>query len=668
MANMIQSAKDSINDILARSYQKASQAGLLPAGAELSGTVEIPKDNLNGDFAANHAMAGAKQLHMAPRKIAEALIANMELKGSWFSSVEAAGPGFINFRLADSWYADVLKAVTSQGDDYGRSNEGQGRKVMVEFVSANPTGPMHMGNARGGVLGDALASVLDRVGYNVWREFYVNDAGNQIEKFANSIDVRYQQLLLGEDKVEFPEDGYHGDDIKELAKLFRESHGDGWLNLPTAQRHEAMAKFGLERNIPKMKSDLLRYGIKYDQWFFESSLHESGYVAETVDKLTQRGYTYEKDGALWLRTSQILREHYAKAGKSQEEIERLDRLAEYGLSVNIPKMKEDLLKYGIVYDQWFFESSLHESGYVAETVQMLTDKGWTYEKDGALWLNTTKLLKEKYLREGKTQEQVDKLDLKDDVLRRANGFYTYFAADIAYHRNKLEVRGFDLAINIWGADHHGHVARLQAALDGLGLDGSHRLVVVLMQLVNLMQDGKPVRMSKRSGKAIALHDLLDEISVDAARYFFNSRTSTSPLDFDLDLAVRQDSENPVYYVQYAHARICSLIARLEEEGEKVPAAAGVDAGVMATGEELALIKTLAQFPEEIHLAARDYDPSRINRYLVSLAGDFHRFYNACRIKGEEHEILAARLKLADTVRAVLANGLGLLGVSAPEKM
>ena len=305
---------------------------------------------------------------------------------------------------------------------------------------------------------------------------------------------------------------------------------------------------------------------------------------------------------------------------------------------------------------------------MAETVQMLTEKGWTYEKDGALWLNTTQLLKEKFMREGKTQEQVDKLDLKDDVLRRANGFYTYFAADIAYHRNKLAIRGFDKAINIWGADHHGHVARLQAALDGLGLDGSHRLVIVLMQLVNLMQDGKPVRMSKRSGKAIALHDLLDEISVDAARYFFNSRASTSPLDFDLDLAVREDSENPVYYVQYAHARICSLLSRLAEEGEKVPAAEAVDAGVMTTPEELALIKALAQYPEEIHLAARDYDPSRINRYLVALAGDFHRFYNACRIKGEEPTVLSARLKLADTVRAVLANGMGLLGVSAPEKM
>ena len=578
MANMIQSAKDSINDILARSYQKASQAGLLPAGAELSGTVEIPKDNLNGDFAANHAMAGAKQLHMAPRKIAEALIANMELEGSWFSSVEAAGPGFINFRLADSWYADVLKAVTSQGDDYGRSNEGQGRKVMVEFVSANPTGPMHMGNARGGVLGDALASVLDRVGYNVWREFYVNDAGNQIEKFANSIDVRYQQLLLGEDKVEFPEDGYHGDDIKELAKLFRESHGDGWLNLPTAQRHEAMAKFGLERNIPKMKSDLLRYGIKYDQWFFESSLHESGYVAETVDKLTQRGYTYEKDGALWLSTSQILREHYAKAGKSQEEIERLD--------------------------------------------------------------------------------------LKDDVLRRANGFYTYFAADIAYHRNKLEQRHFDKVINVWGADHHGHVARLKGAMDALGLDGD-RLDVVLMQLVKLTRGGEVVRMSKRTGKAISLTDLLDEIPVDAARYFFNSRPE-SPVEFDLELAIRQDSENPVYYVQYAHARICTLISALAAEGHQVPDSA--DVSLLSSPEEKELIKQLAALPEELHLAARDYDPSRLNRYVTELAARFHRFYTVCRIKGAEPDIQAARLLLADCVRRVIALSLGIIGVHAPEKM
>ncbi len=582
MSNKIQEARAQVAELTQAAYQRAVEAGKLPAGAEVKATIEIPKDTSHGDYASSYAMAGARALHQAPRAIAQTIVEHLNLEGSYFQKVEIAGPGFLNFTLGPKWYQAVLADVEREGAGYGSNSEGGGEKVMVEFVSANPTGPMHMGNARGGVLGDTLANVLKRDGCDTWKEFYVNDAGNQIHKFAVSINARYMQLILGEENFPFPEEGYHGEDIKELARAIHDAHGDSWKELP--------------------------------------------------------------------------------------EEERLDKMAEYGLSVNIPKMQEDLKKYGIVYDQWFFESSLHESGYVAETVQMLTEKGWTYEKDGALWLNTTQLLKEKFMREGKTQEQVDKLDLKDDVLRRANGFYTYFAADIAYHRNKLAVRGFDKAINIWGADHHGHVARLQAALDGLGLDGSHRLVIVLMQLVNLMQDGKPVRMSKRSGKAIALHDLLDEISVDAARYFFNSRASTSPLDFDLDLAVREDSENPVYYVQYAHARICSLLSRLAEEGEKVPAAEAVDAGVMTTPEELALIKALAQYPEEIHLAARDYDPSRINRYLVALAGDFHRFYNACRIKGEEPAVLSARLKLADTVRAVLANGMGLLGVSAPEKM
>ena len=580
--NMIESAKAQVRQLTVAAYEKAAAAGLLPAGITAEPAVEIPKDTANGDYTTTFCLAAAKAMKMNPRQVAQTLIDHMTLTDSYFTSVEIAGPGFMNFRLGGKWFADTVSGIETAGEKYGENDTLAGRKYMVEFVSANPTGPMHMGNARGGVLGDTLANVLKRDGWDTWKEFYVNDAGNQVHKFAMSIYARCMQLTVGEENYPFPEEGYHGDDIRELARGFLAQAGE----------------------FPGQTSQ--------DAW-------------ETA-------------------------------------------MAEYGLSVNIPRMKADLKKYGIEYDQWFLESELHNSGYVEETVQLLTDKGWTYEKDGALWLNTTQLLKEKFMREGKSQEQVDKLDLKDDVLCRANGFYTYFAADIAYHRNKLEVRGFDKAINIWGADHHGHVARLQAALDGLGLDGSHRLVVVLMQLVNLMQDGKPVRMSKRSGKAIALHDLLDEISVDAARYFFNSRASTSPLDFDLDLAVREDSENPVYYVQYAHARICSLVSRLAEEGAAVPAAAGVDAGVLNAPEELALIKALSQYPEELHLAARDYDPSRINRYLVSLAGDFHRFYNACRIKGEEPGVLSARLKLADSVRAVLANGLGLLGVTAPEKM
>ena len=583
MINMIQSAKDQVAELTQAAYERAAAGGVLPAGAEVKATIEIPKDTTHGDYASSFAMAGARALHMAPRAIAQTIVDNLELEDSYFQKVEIAGPGFLNFTLGPKWYGEVLSAIETRGPDYGSGAEGAGRKVMVEFVSANPTGPMHMGNARGGVLGDTLAGVLARDGWQVWREFYVNDAGNQINKFARSIYARCMQLKLGEENYPFPEDGYHGEDIKELAQGFAAQAGDT----------------------------------------FPGDASEEGWLAA---------------------------------------------MARYGLERNIPKMKADLQKYGIEYDQWFLESSLHNSGAVAGTVQLLTDKGWTYEKDGALWLNTTELLKKKYLAEGKTQEQVDKLDLKDDVLRRANGFYTYFAADIAYHRNKLEERKFDLAINIWGADHHGHVARLQAALDGLGLDGSHRLVIVLMQLVNLLQDGKPVRMSKRTGKAIALHDLLDEISVDAARYYFNNRTPSSPLDFDLDLAVRQDSENPVYLVQYAHGRICSLITRMaEDEGAVVPAAAEVDMTLLTHEKELALLKALAQYPEELYLAARDYDPSRINRYLTALAEAFHRFYNEdeCRLMGAEPAVRSARLKLADSVRSVLANGLNLLGVTAP---
>ena len=579
--NMIRSAKNQIAELTAAAYRAAVQEGLLPEGVQTIPAVEIPKDTANGDYTTTFCLAASKAMRKNPREVAKILTEHMDLSDTYFTSVEIAGPGFLNFRLGDKWYADVLTAVEEEKGDYGRDNWLGGKKYMVEFVSANPTGPMHMGNARGGVLGDTLAEVLDWSGADVWREFYVNDAGNQIEKFASSIDARYRQLILGEDKVEFPEDGYHGDDIKELAKGFYDIYGEDYLKRPEADRHAAMARFGLDRNIPKMQSDLRRYGIEYDQWFFESELHESGYVAESVQKLTDLGFTYEKDGALWLRTSEIL---------------------------------------------------------------------------GS-----------KLRAEGKTEEEIAKLDLKDDVLRRANGFYTYFAADIAYHRNKFEKRGFDKVINVWGADHHGHVARLKGAMDALGLDGEHRLDIVLMQLVKLTRNGEVVRMSKRTGKAISLTDLLDEIPVDAARYFFNSRPE-SPVEFDLELAIRQDSENPVYYVQYAHARICSMLAALAADGHSVPAAADADLSLLDTDAERELIKQLAALPEEIRLAARDYDPSRINKYVTELAARFHRFYTVCRIKGAETGVLEARLLLADTVRRVLAVALGIIGVSAPEKM
>ena len=581
MINMVQNAKDQAAALAMAAYQAAVADGTLPQAEVKTAPVEIPKDTANGDFTTTFALAASKALRQPPRNIAQALLDHMDLAGSYFASAEIAGPGFLNFRLNDSWYAAVCEAVESEGAGYGTADHLKGQKIMVEFVSANPTGPMHMGNARGGVLGDTLASVLAACGADVTREFYVNDAGHQIDKFAHSIEARYLQIIRGEDAVPFPEDGYQGEDIKDLARAYYEKNGDKLLDVPEAERQEALAQFGLSINLPKMKTDLERYKIHYDNWFYESSLHESGYVKETVDLLAERGWTYEKDGALWLRTADILRDHYRRQGKKEADIE--------------------------------------------------------------------------------------KLDLKDDVLRRANGFYTYFAADIAYHRNKFAVRGFDKVINIWGADHHGHVARLKGALDALGLNGSERLDIVLMQLVKLLRDGEVVRMSKRTGKAISLSDLLDEVSVDAARWYFNAKPDTQ-MEFDLGLAVREDSENPIYYVEYAHARICSLLRALAEEGTSVPRQADVDMSLLSGEAERALLKQIAQFCEEIKLAARDYDPSHINRYLTALAAAFHKFYAACRIKGEEKPVLLARLKLADTTRAVLKNAMTLIGCSAPEKM
>ena len=564
MANLIENAKQEIDALIGAAYARAAAAGALPAGGALTGNVEIPKDTQNGDYAANHAMAGAKALRMPPRKIAETLCAYLELADSHFAQVEAAGPGFLNFRLSDKWYGDVLCAVDAEGEDYGRIDVGHGQRVMVEFVSANPTGPMTIGNARGGVLGDALAAVLDRAGYNVWREFYVNDAGNQVDLFGKSIEARYLQILKGEDAVAFPENGYHGDDIKALARLIYERDGDKYADMPSEERCAAFVAFGLPHNIALMKRHLERYRIQFDQWFLESDLHKSGYVAETV--------------------------------------------------------------------------------------QLLIDAGHTYEKDGALWLTNTDFGAD-----------------KDEVLRRANGFYTYYAVDIAYHRNKFIERNFQRVIDVWGADHHGHAIRFAATMTApeLGL-GDKKLDFLIMQMVRLVRGNEVVKVSKRTGKALTLNDLLDEIGVDACRFFFNAKPDTH-LEFDLDLAIRQDSENPVYYVQYAHARICTLLANLAAEGHTVPAGA-VDAALLHTEQERELIKQLSLLPEEIRLAARDYDPSRINRYVTELAARFHRFYAACRIKGAEEDVLAARLKLADATRRVLAIGLGIVGVSAPEKM
>ena len=565
MANLIEQAKLKADELLREAYASAAAKGILPEGAELKGNVDIPKDTKNGDYAANHAMVNAKALKSNPRKIAEALVAEVNTEGTWFDSVEIAGPGFINFRLGKKWYADVLESVEAEGMDYGRIDMGKGEKVMVEFVSANPTGPMTIGNARGGVLGDTLASVLERAGYDVYREFYVNDAGNQVDLFGKSIEARYLQAVLGEDAVEFPDNGYHGDDIKEMAKLIVEQDGDKWVNADPDARQKAFVQFGLPRNIERMKRDLARYRVNFDNWFLESSLHESGYVKETIDLLTEAGLTYEKDGAIWLKNTEL----------------------------------------------------------------------------GAD---------------------------KDEVMRRSNGFYTYYAVDIAYHRNKFVERGFDRVIDVWGADHHGHAIRFGISMKAecLGLEGRN-LDFLIMQMVRLVRGDEVVKVSKRTGKALTLADLMDEIGVDPCRFFYNAKPDTH-LEFDLDLAVRQDSENPVYYVQYAHARICSLVAALAAEGHIVPKMGEIDATLLSSEQEIDLIKQISTLPEEIRLAARDYDPSRMNRYVIELAARFHRFYNSCRIKGEEEGVLKARLKLADTTRQVIAICLSIIGVTAPEKM
>ena len=581
MTNMIQSAKDQAAALAMAAYRAAAADGTLPQAEVHTAPVEVPRDAANGDFTTTFALAASKALRQSPRNIAQALLDHMDLEGSCFVSAEIAGPGFLNFRLGQRWYEEVCAAVENEGADYGTCDDLKGRRIMVEFVSANPTGPMHMGNARGGVLGDTLASVLSACGAEVSREFYVNDAGHQIDKFARSIYARAMQMTVGEDSYPFPEDGYQGDDIRELAK---------------------------------------------------------GFLAQAEN------FPGETDEAAWMTA-----------------------MAEYGLSVNLPKMKADLQRYKIDYDTWFYESTLHNSGAVAETAELLTKAGWTYEKDGALWLKTAQIMRENLLKAGKKEKDIEKLDLKDDVLRRANGFYTYFAADIAYHRNKFETRGFDRVINIWGADHHGHVARLKGALDALGLDGSGKLDIVLMQLVKLLRDGELVKMSKRTGKAISLSDLLDEVPVDAARWFFNAKPDTQ-MDFDLGLAVREDSENPIYYVEYAHARICSLVEKLALEGLAVPAPGTADLSLLAAETEQVLIKQLAAWPDTIRAAAKAYDPSHVNRYLMELAGCFHRFYTACHIRGEEPTLASARLKLADDARIVLRNGLKLIGVDAPERM
>uniref|UniRef100_A0A7C5V323 Arginine--tRNA ligase n=1 Tax=Caldicellulosiruptor owensensis TaxID=55205 RepID=A0A7C5V323_9FIRM len=560
--NLVKLAKQQIQDVVQNAIKNCIDKGIFELDSIPEIMIEKPKEKSHGDFATNIAMELTRKFKKNPREIAQNILDCIDLSGTFIEKVEVAGPGFINFFFRNDWLYKVVDVILSEGDDYGKVNIGNGKKVMVEFVSANPTGPMHMGNARGGALGDCLANLLKWAGYNVTKEFYVNDAGNQIEKFGQSLEIRYRQLK-GEN-IELPEDCYHGEDIIERVREYLNEYGDDLENLSSDERSKKLVEFALKRNISLMKEHLKKYGIEYDVWFHESSLYESGEVFETIEDLKSRGYTYEKDGALWFAASNI---------------------------------------------------------------------------DG---------------------------NLKDEVLIRANGIPTYFAADIAYHRNKFEKRGFDIVIDIWGADHHGHVARMKAAMKALGID-PERLIVILMQLVRLVRGKEVVRMSKRTGKAITLIDLIDEIGKDAARFMFNTKSADTHIEIDLDLVTKQTLDNPVFYVQYAHARTCGILRALSEEGIVLDRSR-IKLNLLQQEEEFELLKKLLELPEEIEIAARNFDVSRVTKYLLDLSAIFHSFYNACKVKNENEDLMFTRLALVECVRIVIKNMLDLLGVEAPERM
>lgn len=584
MNNMIELAKQQVKETVMNALGRLVAEGKIEAVPLPAFNVERPADVSHGDFSCNAAMASAKALRNNPRAIGQMIADAAVLDGTVFEKIEVAGPGFLNFFISPLWFNETVGEVISSGVDYGKTELGKGKRVLVEFVSANPTGPMHIGNARGGALGDSLSSVLQFAGYEVEREFYVNDAGNQIEKFGKSLSIRYMQIADGNKSDVIASCG--DDDV--CRKIFED-----------------------EENFP-MPED----------------------VYKGVD-IIEHAYNFYK----------INGDKFVNA----DEESRKSALVEYALPLNIDGLEKDLQKYRIVYDTWFRESSLHKSGAVKQIVDMLTEKGQTYEKDGAIWFKAS-----------------DFGDDQDRVLVRANGIPTYFVPDIAYHYNKLVTRGFDKAIDILGADHHGYIARMKAALTALGVD-ANKLDIVIMQMVMLVRNGETVKLSKRSGKAITLSTLLDEVPIDAARFFFNLRDPNTHLEFDLELAIEESSNNPVFYVQYAHARICSILRRMEEEGtgySNIP----VSELNFNHPAELALIRHIAALPNCINEAAKDYNPSKITKYLCDLAQLFHKFYDNCKIKGEEENILQSRLSLCVATKTVFKNLLDLLKVDAPEKM
>ncbi len=562
MSQIVKQAEEQLKQAIIKAVELAQQNEQLPKAEMPQFIIEKPSDKKNGDFSSNIAMAGARTFHLAPRAIAQAIINNIKFENDLIEKVEIAGPGFINFYFSDNYYSEILKDIVESGENYGRTNYGEGKRILVEFVSANPTGPMHIGNARGGAIGDCLASVLDAAGYDVQREFYINDAGNQIEKFATSLEVRYLQLC-GKD-IEMPEDAYHGEDISVHAKNFFEINGDKYADTSSEERRKALVNYALPLNIQGLEDDLKKYRIVYDKWFRESTLHNDGSVQKVIDAFKEKGVTYEQDGALWFKAS------------------------EFGND-------------------------------------------------------------------------------KDIVLIRANGIPTYIVPDIAYHYNKLVTRGYDKAIDVLGADHHGYVPRMKAALTALGVD-ANKLDTVIMQMVRLVRNGETVKLSKRSGKAITLNTLLDEVPIDAARFLFNLREPNSHCDFDLELAIKKSSENPVYYVQYAHARICSIIKKAKEEGIETTAPTIEILNKLNSDEERELISYLSILPDEIIASAKSYDPARITHYVIELATLFHKFYNAQRVVTSDKELTEARLYLCTAVKNTIKNILVMLKVEVPESM
>lgn len=559
--NIVDQLENRIYAALQEAAQAARQAGEFTYDELPHYVLEVPRDKTHGDFATNLALVLTKIAKQNPRQIAETLIKFFPREGTWVQDLEIAGPGFINFRLDPQWLYQVIPQVEAQDKDYGRTNEGQGRKVQIEFVSANPTGLLHMGNARGAALGDTIANLLDFAGFQVEREYYINDAGNQIDNFGKSLEARYLELLGHE--TTFPEEGYHGEDIIDTVKRIIELDGDKYVDIAPELRREFLVKYALEEKLTHIREVLARFGVKYDRWFSEQSLHDSGAVEATVRELADNGHVYEKEGAFWLKGEEL------------------------GLE-------------------------------------------------------------------------------KDEVLVRNNGLPTYYAADIAYHKDKL-ARGFTWMINLWGADHHSHVARMKAAMKALGQE-PEQLEVVVMQLVRLFSGGEIVRMSKRTGQYITLSELIDEVGTDAARYFFVMRSPDSHLDFDLDLAKEESSENPVYYVQYAHARISSILRQAREENIQVMAAANCNLALLTHPSEIELIRKIADFPVVVREGALALEPHHLTRFAGELASLFHTFYTNCRVLTSVAELRDARLALVNSTRITLRNLLGLLGVRAPERM